>query len=62
MKLNQEKFHQLVSGYKRESIWIKRGQTKILINGKQKIIKTFDEYRLPLCKKAGDRLSNFLIF
>ena len=35
MKLNQEKCHLLVSGYKNENIWARIGQTKIWESRKQ---------------------------
>ena len=71
-KLNQEKCHLLVSGYKRENIWARIGQTKIWESRKQKVLGVeidsnlnFDLYVSSLCKKEGKklcilaRLSNF---
>ena len=60
MKLNQEKCHLLVSGYKHETIWARIGQTKIWGSRKQKLIGAeidsnlnFDLYVSSLCKKVG---------
>ena len=73
MKLNQEKCHLLVSGYKHENIWARIGQTKIWKSRKQKLLcaeidsnLNFDLFVSSLCKKAGKkssvlaRLSNFM--
>ena len=64
MKLNQEKCHLLVSGYKNEKIWARIGQTKIWESRKQKLqgVETdsnlkSDIYVSSLCKKAGKKLS-----
>ena len=64
MKLNQEKCHLLVSGYKHENIWARIGQTKIWESRKQKLLGVeidsnlnFDLYVSSLCKKAGKKLS-----
>ena len=63
-KLNQEKCHLLVSGYKRENIWARIGQTKIWESRKQKVLGVeidsnlnFDLYVSSLCKKEGKKLS-----
>ena len=73
MKLNQENFHLLVSGYKHENIWARIRQTKIWESRKQKLLGVeidsnlnFDLYVSSLCKKTGKklpvlaRLSNFM--
>ena len=64
MKLNQEKCHLLVSGYKHENIWAKIGQTKIWESRKQKLLGVeidsslnFDLYVSSLFEKLGERLS-----
>ena len=64
MKLNQEKFHPIVSGYKHENICTRIGQTKILESRKQKLLLVeidsnlnFDLYVSSLCKKVGKKLS-----
>ena len=61
MKLNQEKCHLLVSGYKHENIWARIGQTKIWESRKQNLLGVeidsnlnFDLYVSSLCKKAGE--------
>ena len=38
MKLNQDKCHLLVSGHKRETVWVKIGETKIWESNKQKLL------------------------
>ena len=64
MKLNQDKCHLLVSGFKYENIWTNIGKTKIWKSKKQKRLDveidrtlSFDEYITSLCKKAGKKLS-----
>ena len=64
MKLNQDKCHLLVSGYKRENIWERIGEVKIWEGSKQKLLGVvidrdlnFNEYVSSLCKKAGRKLS-----
>ena len=59
MKLNQEKYHLLVSGHKQENIWTKIGQTKIWKSRKQRLqgveihsILKFDLYISSLCEKT----------
>ena len=60
MKLNQDKYHLLVSGFKYKNVWVKIWERK-----KQKLL-SFDEYIAVLCRKAGNelsvlaRLSNFM--
>ena len=64
MKLNQEKCHLLVSGYKHENICSRIGKTKIWESRKQKLLGVeidsnlnFDLYVSSLCKKVGKKLS-----
>ena len=64
MKLNQDKCHLLVSGYKHENIWARIGEVKIWESSKQKLLGvvidrdlSFNEYVLSLCKRAGRKLS-----
>ena len=38
MKLNQDKYHVLVSGHKNIIVWAKMGETKIWENHKQKLL------------------------
>ena len=64
MKLNQEKCHLLVSGFKYENIWAKIGKAKIWESKKQKLLGveidrtlSFDEHIASLCKKPGKKLS-----
>ena len=73
MKLNQDKCHLLVSGYKHENVWAQIGDEKIGESNKQKLLGLqvdwnlhFNEYVSLLCQKAGKefsvlaRLSNFM--
>ena len=60
MKLNQEKCHHLIFGYKHEKIWAKIGKTKIWETRKQNLLGVeidsslnFDLYVSSLCEKAG---------
>ena len=75
MKLNQDKCHLLVSGYKNENLWTNIGNEKILESNKQKLLRldidrnlNFNEHASSLCRKAGNklsvlaRLSNFMSF
>ena len=64
MKLNEDKCHLLVGGYKHESIWAKIGDARIWESNKQKLLGlhidrtlSFDEHVSNLCKKAGRKLS-----
>ena len=64
MKLNQDKCHLLVSGYKHENVWAQIGDEKIWESNKQKLLGLqidrnlhFNEYVSLLCKKAGKKLS-----
>ena len=64
MKLNQDKCHLLVLGFKYENIWVNVGKTKIWESKKQKLLcveidrtLSFDEYIASLCRKAGKKLS-----
>ena len=63
-KLNQDKCHFLLSGYKHEMIRINIRQNKIWESRKQKLLGIitdrnlrFEEYVLNQCKKAGRKLS-----
>ena len=75
MKLNQDKCHLLVSGYKNENVWANIGNEKIWESNKQKLLGldidrnlNFNEHVSSLCRKAGNklsvlaRLSNFMSF
>ena len=75
MKLNQDKCHLLVSGYKHENITAQIGEVKIWESSKQNslgvVIDTdlsFNKYVSSLCKKDGkelsvlSRLSNLMSF
>ena len=64
MKLNQDKCHLLVSGFKYENVWAKIGKTKIWESKKQKLLGagidrtlSFDKHSASLCRKAGKKLS-----
>ena len=64
MKLNQDKCHLLVSGYKHENVWSQIGDEKNWESNKQKLLGLqidrnlhFNEYVSLLCKKAGKKLS-----
>ena len=63
-KLNQDKCHFLLSGYKHEMIRVNIRQNKIWESRKQKLLGIitdrnlrFEEYVLNQCKKAGRKLS-----
>ena len=63
MKLNQEKFHLLVSGNKSENVWADIGHAKIWEIPKQKLLGVvidhdigFDGYVSSLCRKADKKL------
>ena len=75
MKLNQDKCHLLVSGYKNENVWANIENEKIWESNKQKLLGldidrnlNFNEHVSALCRKAGNklfalvRLSNFMNF
>ena len=75
MKLNQDKCHLLVPGYKHENICARIGEVKTWERSKQKILGfvidrdlSFNEYVFSLCKKAArklfvlSRLSNLMSF
>ena len=75
MKLNQDKCHLLVSGYKNENVWANIGNEKIWESNKQKLLGldidrnlNFNEHVSALCRKVGNklsalaRLSNFMSF
>ena len=64
MKVNQDKCHLLVSGFKYGNVWAKIGKTKIWESKKQKLLGveidrtlSFDEHIASLCRKAEKRLS-----
>ena len=64
MKLNRDKCHLLVSGFKYENFQAKTGKTKIWESKKQKLLAveidrtlSFDEHIASLCGKAGKKLS-----
>ena len=64
MKLNQDKCHLLVSGYKDENVWAQIGDEIIWEINKQKLLGlqidrnlNFNEYMSSLCKKLGKKLS-----
>ena len=64
MKLNQDKCHLLVLGFKYKNVWAKIGKTKIWESKKQKLLGveidrtlSFDEHIASLCRKAGKKLS-----
>ena len=63
-KLNQDKCHLLVSGFKYENVWATIGKTKNWESKKQKLLVVeidrtlnFDEHIASLCRKAGKKLS-----
>ena len=63
MKLNQDKCHLLISGYKHENIWAQIGAAKIWDSSKQKLFGvvtdrdlSFHEYVSSLRKKASRKL------
>ena len=64
MKLNQDKCHLLISGYKYESMWENIDSCKIWKSNDQKVLgvnidrnSKFNHYILKQCKKAGRKLS-----
>ena len=64
LKLNQDKCHLFVSGFKYENGWAKIRKAKIWENKKQKLLGveidgtlSFDEHITSLCRKAGKKLS-----
>ena len=63
MKLNNNKCHLLLSGYKHEVMWANIGQSQIWESKEQKLLGViidrdmrFDEYILIQWKKAGRKL------
>ena len=62
-KLNEDKFHFLLSGYKHAMMFAKIGQSRIWEGGKKLLGVTidkhlkFDEHIVKQCKKAGQKLS-----
>ena len=64
MKLNQDKCHLLVSGYKNENVWADIGNEKIWESNKQKLLGldidrnlNFNDHVFSLFRKAGNKLS-----
>ena len=64
MKLNQDKCHLLVSGYKNENVWANIGNEKIWESNKQKLLGldidrnlNFNEHVSSLCRKVDNKLS-----
>ena len=64
MKLNQDKCHLLVSGYKNENVWANIGNEKIWESSKQKLLGlaidrnlNFNEHVSSLRRKVGSKLS-----
>ena len=64
MKLNQGKWHFLVSGHKHETVWAKIGGGKFWETNKPKLLGVvtdrnlnFNKYYFDFCKKAGTKLS-----
>ena len=63
MKLNNDKYHLLLSGYKHEVMWANIGQSQIWESKEQRLLGVitdrdmkFDEYILIQCKKVGRKL------
>ena len=66
MKLNEGKYHLLVSGHKYENVWVKMKEEKIWKSAKQKILwkgigrnLDLDDYMTLLWRKAGRKLAVF---
>ena len=66
MKLNEDKCHYLLSGYKHEILWSRVGKAKIWESSEQKLLGVvvdrdlkLDTHVSSICKKAGIKL-NFL--
>ena len=64
MKLNAEKCHRLISGFKHEIIWANVGGMKIWESEEEKLLGlnidrnlTFDSHISKVCKKAGQKLT-----
>ena len=64
MKINTDKCHLLVSGYKHEHVWAKLGDKKIWEDKEVKLLGInidnelkFDNHVLDICLKAGRKLS-----
>ena len=57
MKLNEDKCHLLVGGYKHESIWAKIGDARIWESNKQKQLGTSIKTEHYSLTKAGRSLS-----
>ena len=64
MKLNEDEYHFLLSGYKHEMMLTKVGQSRIWESEKQKLLDVtidkhlkFEEHIVKQCKKARQKLS-----
>ena len=64
MKLNEDEYHFLLSGYKHEMMLTKVGQSRIWESEKQKLLDVtidkhlkLEEHIVKQCKKAGQKLS-----
>ena len=64
MKLNQDKCHLLVFGYKHENVWVQIGDEIVGEGNKQKLLDllidrnlNFSKYVPLFCEKAGKKLS-----
>ena len=64
MKLNEDKCHFLLPGYKHEKMFAKIGQSRIWESEKQKLLGVtidkhlkFEKHIVKQCKKAGQKLS-----
>ena len=64
MKLNEAKFHFLISGNTNEHLWVKIGDALIRESSKEKLLGvtidknlTFNEHVLTLCRKAGRKVT-----
>ena len=64
LRLNQDKCHLLVFGYKIENVWANIGNEKIWESNKEKLLGldigrnlNFNEHVSSLCRKAGNKLS-----
>ena len=64
MKLNQDKCHLLISGYKHETVWVQIGDKNTWGINKQNLLGlqidknlNFNGYVSSLCKRVGKKLS-----
>ena len=67
MKLNNDKCHSFLSGYKHKVMWVNTGQSQIWESKEHKLLgiiidwgMEYDEYILKQCKKAGRKLFAFV--